>query len=665
MLTPAFDPILFINDIPFELDPSDYVLLTRNDHYIIPVPGPDEPTTTAKPETGLLVPSSDLPDGDTIEVFVSLPAAPLSPLDQPKVDLVDIEQHLDHLNGDAMDIAEPLPEWYPSSTQRPFDDDSGDHYLRASSLGLTGGAETEITGGFEDADQGTDCDDVNLVSPSASIVPALPRSEHETCAHTGLYFDTGTSAPQTPTHISTPVATPTMLNRNTSSEVSDALMVPVPPTNKPIPRRRSSQPDVINEANAILATAMKKPRRWSFPCFDRVTPHSSDADNASTVTFFPIRTTAFSAHSSSSRKPESTFPADTTSRVHTHIKTEFSPSPISLASDLKSQVKKLDARLRKETSLLSSHNTMLDTISSRLNAMLSTCNVLAQNRKSLLNQRKSLQYRIGDNYQELKETKVKAQELQERQAEVMEARDKVQYGLDVLMEQRRGANKALANKRLDEALMAKFPDRGARELARQVGWRPRPGQITDGKEHHVIELNDDESGDDEDGTTDKRPEWLRIADAFIDGDHSVDFADISGLQEGLDSVDRRVKQEHSRPVVKLESPPPMDIDGAASLPTTAEHTSNVPSSSPVHQKSAVSLHDSEGTHCAPGINEDLELPVGEITLEKLQAHFRAMDEHRKEAAKMLTVLAGVQRGVKRKEGSGKLVGGGKKRRVVE
>ena len=125
---------------------------------------------------------------------------------------------------------------------------------------------------------------------------------------------------------------------------------------------------------------------------------------------------------------------------------------------------------------------MLDTVSPRLNTMLCTCNVLAQKRKSLLDERKTLQFRISANYQDLKETKAKAQRLEERQAEVMEARDKAQYGLDVLMQERRGINKALANKRLDEAFMAKFPDRGARELARQVGWRPRPVHITDGKE---------------------------------------------------------------------------------------------------------------------------------------------------------------------------------------
>ncbi len=180
----------------------------------------------------------------------------------------------------------------------------------------------------------------------------------------------------------------------------------------------------------------------------------------------------------------------------------------------------------------------------------------------------------------------------------------------------------------------------------------------------MIELSDDQSDDARDGSVDKKPKWLSIANAFMDTDPSLDFTDLSGLQQGLEGVDRRVKAEQIDLHVKIESPPPVDAARDAPLPITARCSSS-DSLSRTTQQAPVSsqLSGIDETLCEPGIEDDLDLPVGEITLEKLQAHFRAMEDHKNEAAKMLKVLAGVHRGLKRKEGPGSTETAGKKRRM--
>ena len=649
MLTPTFDPFLFSNGIPSELDSSDYILLMRDDHYIIPVPGPNDPTTMAKPATGLLSLSSDLPDGDTVEVFVSLPVSTPLALDQPSGDIVDIDAH--------------LPESPPFPTADVLGVDSSGHCTQTPSLDLTGRTVEDTVGAIGDTNEYTDGSDIDSIALSALVVPSDLCSEQGDVTYMSLGSDIDTRDSKSLTPITTPAATPVPANRGKSREVFDSVIVPMPSTAKAIPRRRSSQPDVINKANDILAVAMKQPRRRSDPKSHHAAPQLSTAEDTFAVRFLEPMNPTSSPTSSTLSNTARTSAARPTSRDNIHKKTEFSPSPASSSGDFEAQIKMLDSQVSQKTSLLASHNTQLDTISPRLNTTLSACNVLAQKRKSLLDERKTLQFRISANYQDLKETKAKAIRLQGRQAEVMEARDKAQYDFDVLMQERRGMNKALANKRLDEALMAKFPDKGARELAKQVGWRPRSVHITDGKEQDMIEPSDDKSNDAGDESVNKRPDWLRIADALIDDDQSLDFADLSGLQKGLNSVDKRVKQEQDGIIVKIESPPPMNNEMGVSLPSSDQQPGDASPGHSTQQTITVSqTSNSDVIFREPGIEDDLDLPVAEITLEKLQAHFKAMEEHKKEAAKMLKVLAGVQSEMKRKQGPGSVGGAGSKKR---
>ena len=188
-----------------------------------------------------------------------------------------------------------------------------------------------------------------------------------------------------------------------------------------------------------------------------------------------------------------------TATQHQPIKRESSSSPDvpSSIEVLSIILQDLTKRFKDTNDQLAAETTATDACSPKLNKLLDKNTDLLASRKTLLHQRKLIEGRIKSNRDDLKSTKTRAEKLQRKQGELIEQRDKTQYQLDVLMEQRREVKKQLGRKRYDIALERQFPDKGCREVARRMGWQPLPDptQHQDERSTVVPEEADSNGGD--------------------------------------------------------------------------------------------------------------------------------------------------------------------------
>ncbi len=449
MLISTLKPLPFSDDSPYGPKLDKHTTLRHNSHgascsSISTVPKLD-PEFATKSERNHGGPSADAPDGDTVEVIIPLPVSTSFPSDRSNVETTEDDAHL---SGWC---------YFPSNSV--VDGRSGESYLGGYSPGFTGRRKKHESVGHEDPDQDADVEELTSESDSASVVSSVPYGGPEENLREGLTCDADTSHYQNVTPITASASTLMSVNRCESREPFDSVVDLMPSNTKTAATSRSSQSNVIAEANDTLAVAMTGRRRWSHSQVQHSAAALDTFKDVFAMRFLPPLTPTSLGLSSSTTQPARRTARKSLGDQNSYIKAEFSPLPTLSSSDLEAQIKTLDYQVRQKTSLFASHNTRLDTLSPRLNNLVSACGILAQTRKNLLDQRKTLGYRINANREELKDTKAKAQRLQEQQAEVMEARDKAQYGLDVLMEKKRDVVKALANKRFERALEANFPDK--------------------------------------------------------------------------------------------------------------------------------------------------------------------------------------------------------------
>ena len=455
MLTSSFDPFLFPFDFPSESGPSDYILLMQGIHRPSTASGHVVPDSTTASTTTTAHRSLDLPEGETIVVYA------------------------------------PLPEWPPSPNNDAADDENDDALLPDHHSGIRSRARSENHAQLEEKDKDLSDEEPHQNSDSASIVSSVPYDDDEEEVEPRLNADALSSGLQAPSSSSAAVSMtpiPSGTSRRKLREVFESVIVPRPSNTADARSRRYSDSDAIKTATGAFIATMGESRSQSQPQI-RDLP---DAGRKSFTVTSCLPIMFSSALSQNPTRHNELFPPQTPAHDKARIKSEPSPSPLSSTADLEAQLKTLDSQRHTAAGRLQAHNDSLDTISPRLNTTLAICSALAQTRKNLLAQRKLLDHRIGSNREELKETKVKAERLQGRRAEVMEARDKAQYQLDALMEQRRGIRKALGRRRYEEALVATFSDQGAREIARRVGWKPAPVPA-DGSEENPLDLSEDDN----------------------------------------------------------------------------------------------------------------------------------------------------------------------------
>ena len=576
MLSTTFDPLLFPDDIPSEVSLSDYILFSLPAFDPISLTPPTDSKSLTHTAANQTMVTSDLPDGDTIEVVVVLPPAHSAP---------SLASIVNPQSKDASPQRTPLG-FTGIGVRKNTPQPDGTEDAAEVNIGTVSNSDTKPS---SDSDSGSDPDsnsdsDSTLDSKSgtafdsASDPDSSPDSNSDSDSDSSSSSDSNSIAPDIPYAETEPIAQTILHNPLTPSTLrptsisSSASSVGVSDRN--VVNHGTSRSERVNALTSLSTKLMALAKT---PQLDNIHP-AKDANEESTTrarlqaTSAPLSTAQIPSGPSSARKNSSpsvsippgmpaaflslprvlhsTAPQQASQNDSPSIKAESSPVPSSSIADLSTQLKILNSQVQQETTTLQTHNDSLDTISPRLNTLKSTCDILNQSKKSLLQERRALTRKINLKKAELDETLKKARQLGNEEAETMEDRDKSQYRLNVLIDERRGLCQIFRRTTYEEAIAAKFPEKGVRELARGIGWRPPVSvfSLLDGDDDSDLDLFEpsqmsSSEQDDAASVSDKNTEWLGIANAFIDNDNNLGFHDLKGLQQGIEGLDRRIKQE--------------------------------------------------------------------------------------------------------------------------